>query len=56
MDPVRRLVVDMYIKHPQDLNSHYNSGFLLDLAQGFSKRAQSQPVPWMQALQLRNYM
>ena len=56
MDPVRRLVVDMYIKHPQDLNSQYNSGFLLDLAQGFSKRAQSQLVPWTQALQLRNYM
>ena len=54
-DPVRRLVVDMHMKHPQDLIPGYHSGFLLDLAQGFSKTVRSQLKIGDNVLELRSY-
>jgi hypothetical protein len=55
-DPVRRLLVDMHMKHPQDLSSEYNPGFLLDVAQVFSKKARSSPVRGTKLLELRNFI
>jgi hypothetical protein len=56
LDPARRLLVDMHMKYPQDLNSQYDAGFLLDLAQGFSKTVRNKLSPGNTILELRSYM
>jgi hypothetical protein len=55
-DPARRLMVDMYMLHPQDLSSEYDAGFLLDLAQGLSKSVREGLMPAYKTFEVHNYL
>lgn len=55
-DPARRLLVDMHVECPRDLNSQYHPEFLLALAQDFSKRVGSAPLPGNKVLDIDSYL
>ena len=55
-DPARRLVVDMRLERPRDLTSQHHPEFLLALAQAYSKRASTHPLPGSKVLELRSYL
>lgn len=55
-DRARRLVVDMHLERPQELTSQYHPEFLLALAQAFSERASTHPLPGCKVLELRSYL
>ena len=54
--PARRLLVDMHVECPRDLDSQYHSDFLLALAQDFSKRVGSAPLPGNKVLEIDSYL
>ena len=56
-DPARRLVVDMYIRHPHTaLTSEWDFGFLLDLAQGLSDKVRTDEKAWITPPELCKYL
>jgi len=55
-DPARRLLVDMHVECPRDLTSEYHPEFLLALAQAFSRRVRTSPLPGNKVLEVDSYL